>query len=66
VDGPFNAFTVNLLERERALPMGHRHAFRTALRVTHAARPLAIVAIVVSLDHLRGAWRLPEASAGGR
>ena len=52
-------FTVNLLERDRALLVEHVGALRSAFKEARLARPFAIVAMVVLPDHLHCIWRLP-------
>lgn len=63
VPGGTYFFTVNLLERERTLLVDHLDALRAALRLTRAARPFAVIAMVVLPDHLHGVWQLPEGDA---
>ncbi len=53
-------FTVNLLERRRALLVDHIDALRTAFRHARDARPFDILAIAVLPDHLHCVWCLPE------
>jgi putative transposase len=53
-------FTVNLLERRRALLVDHIDALRSAFEDARKARPFTTIAIVVLPDHLHCVWRLPE------
>ena len=63
VSGGTFFFTVNLLERDRALLVEHIGELRTAFRVARSARPFDIVSMVVLPDHLHCIWRLPEGDA---
>jgi putative transposase len=63
VPGGTYFFTVNLLDRDRALLVEHIAGLRAAFRAATAARPFEIVAIVVLPDHLHCIWRLPEGDA---
>jgi len=63
VPGGTYFFTVNLLERDRALLIEHIEALRAAFRATRAARTFDIQAMVVLPDHLHCIWRLPEGDA---
>lgn len=63
VPGGTYFFTVNLLERQRRLLVEHVDLLRDSFRVSRAARPFEIIAIVVLPDHLHCAWRLPEGDA---
>ncbi len=63
VPGGTYFFTVNLLERDRALLVDHVDGLRAAFRAVRAARPFDMVAMVVLPDHLHCIWRLPEGDA---
>jgi putative transposase len=63
VPGGTYFFTVNLLERRRTLLVDRIDDLRAAFRAAHAARPIAIEAIVILPDHLHCLWRLPDGDA---
>jgi putative transposase len=63
VPGGTYFFTVNLLERDRALLVEHVAALRMAFRQVRLARPFDIVAAVVLPDHLHCIWQLPAQDA---
>lgn len=63
VPGGTYFFTVNLLERDRALLVDHIGDLRSAFRAAIIARPFQIVALVVLPDHLHCIWRLPTDDA---
>ena len=56
-------FTVNLVDRRRALLTDHIDLLRAAFRQVRARHPFAIEATVVLPDHLHAIWTLPEADA---
>src|SRR5215831_16118090 len=56
-------FTVNLVDRRRALLTDHIDLLRAAFRQVRARHPFAIDATVVLPDHLHAIWTLPEADA---
>ncbi len=59
VPGGTYFFTVNLLERRRALLVEHAAALRAAFVAAQAVRPFDVVAVVVLPEHLHCIWRLP-------
>jgi putative transposase len=63
VPGGTYFFTVNLLERDRALLIDHVCELRSAFRVVRSARPFDVVAMVVLPEHLHCIWRLPADDA---
>lgn len=52
-------FTVNLMERHRALLIEHVDELGVAFRTVRLARPFEIVALVVLPEHLHCIWCLP-------
>ncbi|MEO6839554.1 MAG: transposase [Bradyrhizobium sp.] len=56
-------FTVNLLERRKALLVDHIDALRAAVKQTHKRNPFAIDAVVVLPDHIHAVWTLPPGDA---
>jgi putative transposase len=63
VPGGTYFFTVNLLERDRALLVEHIDGLRAAFRAVQVVRPFDIVAMVVLPDHLHCIWQLPADDA---
>lgn len=59
VPGGTYFFTVNLLERRRALLVDHVAALRDAFTATRRDWPFHVIAMVVLPDHLHCIWRLP-------
>ena len=56
-------FTVNLLERRRALLVDHIDALRAAVVKTRERYPFTIDAVVVLPDHIHAVWTLPPGDA---
>src|SRR5215472_11727225 len=56
-------FTVNLLERQKALLVEHIEPLRLAVAATRRNRPFTIDAFVVLPDHLHAIWTLPSGDA---
>jgi putative transposase len=56
-------FTVNLLERRKALLVDHVDALCAAVEQTRKRYPLVIDAVVVLQDHIRAVWTLPPGDA---
>jgi len=56
-------FTVNLLERQRALLVQHIAVLRTVVHQVKVAHPFHIDAMVVLPDHLHAVWTLPKNDA---
>jgi putative transposase len=56
-------FTVNLLERRKALLVDHIDALRTAMEQTRARYSFVIDAVVVLPDHIHAVWTLPSGDA---
>ena len=56
-------FTVNLLERRRALLVNHVDTLRAAVAATRMKYPFEINAIVVLPDHMHAVLTLPEGDA---
>ncbi|ARU58098.1 transposase [Oleiphilus messinensis] len=56
-------FTVNLLERDKALLVDHIEPLRNAVRFVKRRRPFYIDAWVVLPDHMHAVWTLPEGDA---
>jgi putative transposase len=56
-------FTVNLLERRKALLVDHIDAVRAAVAKTHERYPFTIDAVVVLPDQIHAVWTLPPGDA---
>jgi putative transposase len=56
-------FTVNLLERRKALLVDHIDILRAAVEKTRRRYPFVIDAIVVLPDHIHAVWTLPPGDA---
>jgi len=56
-------FTVNLLERRKALLVDHIDALRAAVEKTRERYPFTIDAVVVLPDHMHAVWTLPPGDA---
>jgi putative transposase len=56
-------FTVNLLERRKALLVEHIDELRDAVEKTRERYPFVIDAIVVLPDHVHAVWTLPPGDA---
>ena len=56
-------FTVNLLDRRKALLIEQVGALREAVAATRRSHPFTIDAFVVLPDHLHAIWKLPPGDA---
>ena len=56
-------FTVNLLDRRKALLIEQVGALREAVAATRRSHPFTIDAYVVLPDHLHAIWKLPPGDA---
>ncbi|MDA9475618.1 transposase [Bradyrhizobium sp. CCBAU 65884] len=56
-------FTVNLLDRRKALLTDQIESLRDTVAATRQSHPFAIDAFVVLPDHLRAIWKLPSGDA---
>ena len=56
-------FTVNLLDRRKALLTHHIEILRDAVAATRRSHPFEIDAFVVLPDHLHAIWKLPPDDA---
>jgi len=56
-------FTVNLLDRRKALLVDHIDALRDAVEKTRRRYPFIIDAVVVLPDHIHAVWTLPPGDA---
>ena len=56
-------FTVNLLERRKALLVDHIDALPAAVEKMHTRYPFAIDAVVVLPDHVHAVWTPPPGDA---
>ena len=57
-------FTVNLLERNRALLTDHMAELRTAFAFVSEQKPFVTRAYVILPDHLHCIWTLPTGAGG--
>ncbi len=56
-------FTVNLLERRKALLVDHIGTFREVVATTQQSYPFTIDAFVILPEHLHAVWTLPPGDA---